>query len=97
MAVEVEAPEEFAGDLIGDLNARRGRIEGMVPRNGSEYIKAHVPLSEMLAYQSDLTAKTQGRGSFHMHFSHYDLVPAVQAEKIIAKARAERGAVAEEE
>lgn len=98
MAVEVESPDEFTGDLIGDLNARRGRIEGMMPRNGSEYIRAQVPLAEMLTYQSDLTSKTQGRGSFHMHFSHYDLVPAVQAEKIVAKARAERGhAVAEEE
>src|SRR6185437_11597026 len=94
MAVEVESPDE----LTGDLNARRGRIEGMMPRNGSEFIRAQVPLAEMLTYQSDLTSKTQGRGSFHMHFSHYDLVPALQAEKIVAKARAERGhAVAEEE
>ncbi|MGN6593862.1 MAG: elongation factor G [Terriglobales bacterium] len=97
MAVEVESPEEFAGDLIGDLNARRGRIEGMLPNNGGESIRAHVPLAEMLTYQSDLTAKTQGRGNFHMHFSHYDLVPAAQAEKIVAKARAERGHTEEEE
>ncbi len=97
MEVEVESPEEFAGDLIGDLNARRGRIEGMMPRNGGEFIRAQVPLAEMLTYQSDLTSKTQGRGSFHMHFSHYDLVPAQQADKIIAKARAERGHAVEDE
>ncbi len=97
MEVEVESPEEFAGDLIGDLNSRRGRIEGMMPRNGGEFIRAQVPLAEMLTYQSDLTSKTQGRGSFHMHFSHYDLVPSQQAEKIIAKSRAERGQAAEEE
>ncbi|HXE30548.1 MAG TPA: elongation factor G, partial [Terriglobales bacterium] len=66
MEVEVDSPEEFAGDLIGDLNARRGRIAGMEPRNGGECIRAQVPLAEMLSYQSDLTAKTQGRGSFHM-------------------------------
>ncbi|MGH9483236.1 MAG: elongation factor G, partial [Terriglobales bacterium] len=97
MAVEVESPDEFAGDLIGDLNSRRGRIEGMMPQNGGESIRAQVPLAEMLSYQSDLTAKTQGRGSFHMRFSHYDLVPGMQAEKIIAKAKAERGQVAPEE
>lgn len=97
MDVEVESPEEFAGDLIGDLNSRRGRIAGMLPRNGSELIRAQVPLAEMLTYQSELTSKTQGRGSFHMHFSHYDLVPAMQAEKIVAKARAERGHVPAEE
>jgi len=97
MAVEVESPEEFTGDLVGDLNARRGRIEGMLPQNGSEFIRAHVPLSEMLTYQSDLTSKTQGRGTFHMHFSHYDLVPALQADKIIAKARAERAHLPPEE
>ncbi|TAN20905.1 MAG: elongation factor G [Acidobacteria bacterium] len=97
MMVEVESPEEYAGDLIGDLNARRGRIEGMQPRNGSEFIRAQVPLAEMLTYQSDLTSKTQGRGAFHMAFSRYDLVPALQAEKIITKARAERGHTEEEE
>jgi elongation factor G len=96
MAVEVDAPEEFAGDVIGDLNARRGRIEGMLPGQGAEHIRAQVPLAEMLSYQSDLTAKTQGRGSFHMQFSHYDLVPAAQADKIIVKARAERGHAATE-
>ncbi|HUX68679.1 MAG TPA: elongation factor G [Terriglobales bacterium] len=97
MAVEVDSPEEFAGDVIGDLNARRGRIEGMLPQNGGESIRAQVPLSEMLTYQSDLTSKTQGRGSFHMHFSHYDLVPALQADKIIAKSRAERAHLPAEE
>ena len=91
MEVEVQAPQDFAGDLIGDLNARRGRIEGMDTRDGNQIVRAQVPLAEMLNYQSDLTAKTQGRGQFHMEFSHYDLVPQQQAEKVIAKARAEQG------
>lgn len=95
MEVEVQAPQDFAGDLIGDLNGRRGRIEGMDSREGMQLVRAQVPLAEMLNYQSDLTAKTQGRGQFHMNFSHYDLVPPQQAEKIIAKARAEHGAPAE--
>ncbi|MGH9474796.1 MAG: elongation factor G [Terriglobales bacterium] len=97
MAVEVESPPEFAGDLIGDLNARRGRIEGLESRNRGEFIRAQVPLAEMLSYQSDLTSKTQGRASFHMQFARYDLVPAAQAEKIVAKARAERGHTGDEE
>ncbi len=91
MEVEVQAPQDFAGDLIGDLNGRRGRIEGMDTRDGNQIVRAQVPLAEMLNYQSDLTAKTQGRGQFHMEFSHYDLVPQQQAEKVIAKARAEQG------
>ncbi|MGH9485259.1 MAG: elongation factor G, partial [Terriglobales bacterium] len=97
MEVEVEAPEEFAGDLIGDLNARRGRIEGMLPRSGGEFIRAQVPLAEMLTYQSDLTAKTQGRGNFHMQFARYDLVPQAQADKIVAQARAAGGHTGEQE
>lgn len=95
MEVEVQAPQDFAGDLIGDLNGRRGRIEGMDTQEGMQLVRAQVPLAEMLNYQSDLTAKTQGRGQFHMEFSHYDLVPPPQAEKVIAKARAERGQEAE--
>ncbi|MGH9535626.1 MAG: elongation factor G [Terriglobales bacterium] len=95
MEVEVQAPLDFAGDLIGDLNGRRGRIEGMDSRDGNQLVRAQVPLAEMLNYQSDLTAKTQGRGQFHMTFSHYDLVPPPQAEKVIAKVRAEHGIQAE--
>jgi elongation factor G len=65
-------------------------------RGNSQIIRAHVPMAEMLSYQSDLTSKTQGRGSFHMSFSHYDLVPQTNAEKIIAKAKSERGELEEE-
>jgi elongation factor G len=97
MEVEVQAPQEFAGDLIGDLNGRRGRIEGLDVKGDSQIIRAQVPMSEMLAYQSDLTSKTQGRGSFHMNFSHYDVVPAQQADKIVANSKLERGAAPEEE
>ncbi len=97
MEVEIQAPQEFAGDLIGDLNGRRGRIEGLDTRGHEQIIRAQVPMAEMLSYQSDLTSKTQGRGLFHMSFARYDLVPAPQAERIVAKAKAERGVVVEEE
>jgi elongation factor G len=90
MNVEVYAPEAFAGDLIGELNGRRGRIQGMDTRGTARVIKAQVPMAEMLSYASDLTSMTQGRGSFSMEFSHYDLVPQQIAEKVIAAARAER-------
>ncbi|MBI2816237.1 MAG: elongation factor G [Acidobacteria bacterium] len=90
MNVEVYAPEQFAGDLIGELNGRRGRIQGMDTRGNSRVIKAQVPMSEMLTYASDLTSMTQGRGTFAMEFSHYDVVPSQIAEKIIAAAKAER-------
>jgi elongation factor G len=96
MHVEIQAPQEFSGDLMGDLNSRRGRIEGMDSRGGTQIIRALVPMAEMLSYQSDLTSKTQGRGSFHMRFSHYDVVPQMNADKIIAKAKAERGVLEEE-
>src|SRR5689334_19031814 len=90
MNVEVQAPVEFAGDLMGDLNGRRGRISGMDTQGGTQIIRAQVPMAEMLSYQSDLTSMTQGRGSFTMEFDHYDYVPQTQAEKIIAAARAAR-------
>ncbi|OFV99648.1 MAG: translation elongation factor G [Acidobacteria bacterium RIFCSPLOWO2_02_FULL_61_28] len=93
MNVEVYAPEAYAGDLIGDLNGRRGRIQGMDSRGTARVIKAQVPMSEMLTYASDLTSVTQGRGSFSMEFSHYDLVPQQTSEKIIAAAKAERAGV----
>jgi elongation factor G len=97
MNVEVYAPSDYAGDLMGDLNGRRGRIGGMEPRGQMTAIKAQVPMSEMLTYEQHLTSVTGGRGSYHMEFSHYDEVPAHQQQKIIAAARAERGqAVAEE-
>jgi elongation factor G len=88
MKVEVVGPVEYAGDLMGDMNGRRGRISGMDSKGGTQIVRALVPMSEMLAYQNDLTSMTQGRASFSMEFSHYDFVPALQAEKIISAAKA---------
>jgi elongation factor G len=87
MKVDVETPAEFAGDLMSDFNARRGRISGMDLKGAMQTIRAQVPMSEMLNYQNDLISKTQGRASFHMEFDHYDYVPGPQAEKIIAAAK----------
>jgi elongation factor G len=97
MNVEVVAPEDFAGDLMGDLNSRRGRVQGMEMRGRNTVIKAQVPLSEMLSYASDLTSKTGARGSYTMEFNHYDEVPAHLAEKIIEKAKAGKAGEEEEE
>ncbi|MDP6580595.1 MAG: elongation factor G [Vicinamibacterales bacterium] len=91
MSVEVYAPSDFAGDLMGDLNGRRGRIGGMETRGASTSIKAQVPMSEMLTYEQQLTSSTGGRGSYHMEFSHYEEVPAHIQEKVIAEAKAARG------
>ena len=77
MNVEIQAPVEYAGDLMGDLNSRRGRIAGMDTKGNTQFIRAQVPMAEMLNYQSDLTAMTQGRASFTMEFDHYDFVPPV--------------------
>ena len=90
MHVEIQAPVEYAGDLMGDLNGRRGRISGMETLGATQVLRAHVPMSEMLSYQSDLTSMTQGRASFSMEFDHYDYVPQLQADKIIAAAKAAR-------
>ncbi len=97
MNVEVYAPEQFSGDLMGDLNSRRGRIQGMDNRGGTTVIKAQVPMAEMLTYATDLTSMTQGRGSYTMEPSHYDVVPQQIAEKVIAAAKAERAGAEEEE
>ncbi len=97
MNVEIQAPVEYAGDLMGDLNGRRGRIQGMDTKGVTQIIKAQVPMSEMLNYQNDLISMTQGRASFHMEFDHYDYVPALQADKIIAAARAAKTGEEEEE
>ena len=98
MKVEVAAPVEYAGDLMGDINGRRGRIAGMDTKGGTQLIKAMVPMAEMLTYQNDLTSMTQGRANFAMEFDHYDYVPGLQADKIIAAAKAARiGEVEEEE
>jgi elongation factor G len=91
MNVEVYAPSDFAGDLMGDLNGRRGRISGMETRGAMTVIKAQVPMSEMLTYEQQLTSATGGRGSYHMEFSHYEEVPSHLHGKIISAAKAERG------
>jgi elongation factor G len=97
MKVEINIPDEFAGSIMGDLNSRRGRIQGMDNKGGKTIVKAECPMAEMLTYGADLTSMTQGRGSFHMEMSHYDFVPAAQQEKIVAHARAERGELVEVE
>jgi len=97
MNVEIQAPVEYAGDLMGDLNGRRGRISGMDSKSSTQFIRAQVPMAEMLNYQNDLTAMTQGRASFTMEFDHYDFVPQLQADKIIAAAKAAKAGEEEEE
>ena len=97
MDVEVYAPSDYAGDLMGDLNQRRGRIAGMDTRGAMTVIKAQVPMAEMLTYEQHLTSATGGRGSYHMEYSHYDEVPAHQQTKIIAAAKAERAGAEVEE
>ena len=82
--VEVVVPEEYMGDVIGDLNSRRGRVEGMEMRSGAEHINAFVPLAEMFGYATDLRSKTQGRGVYTMTFDHYEEVPKNVAEKVIS-------------
>ena len=85
MSVEVVVPEEYMGDIIGDLNSRRGRVEGMEHRAGSQVIRAHVPLSEMFGYATDMRSRTQGRATYSMHFARYEEVPRAVAEEIIAR------------
>ncbi|HJS98047.1 MAG TPA: elongation factor G [Terriglobales bacterium] len=97
MSVEITVPDEFAGSIMGDLNGRRGRIQGMDNKGGKTIVKAQVPMAEMLTYGADLTSMTQGRGSFNMEMSHYDIVPQALQEKIITQVKAERGEVVEVE
>ena len=85
MAVEVVVPEEYMGDVIGDLNSRRGRIEGMELRGTTQIIKSSVPLAEMFGYATELRSRTQGRGSFTMHFGKYEEVPSAISEEIVSK------------
>ncbi|MGB9662541.1 MAG: elongation factor G [Moorellaceae bacterium] len=85
MKVEVTVPEEYMGDVIGDLNGRRGRIEGLEARGGTQIIRGYVPLAEMFGYATDLRSRTQGRGTYVMQFSHYSEVPQNLAEEIIKK------------
>lgn len=85
MAVEVVVPEDYMGDVIGDLNSRRGRIMGMEARGGAQVVSSHVPLSSMFGYSTDLRSATQGRATYSMTFDHYEQVPKAISEEIIAK------------
>jgi elongation factor G len=87
MKVAIEAPDEFAGTLMGDLNSRRGRVQGMETRGRTTVINAEVPMSEMLTYGTQLTSMTQGKGSYRMEVDHYDIVPQLVADKILANAK----------
>jgi elongation factor G len=87
MVIEVVVPDEYMGTVNGDLISRRGRLEGMELRGSTQMIKAMVPLSEMFGYATELRSRTQGRGSFTMHFGRYEEVPASIAEEIISKAQ----------
>jgi len=83
MKIEVVVPEEYMGDVIGDINGRRGRIEGMELRTGAQVIRGYVPLAQMFGYATDLRSRTQGRGTYTMHFSHYEIVPKNIADQIL--------------
>ena len=87
MKVAIEAPDEFAGTLMGDLNSRRGRVQGMDTKGRTTVINAEVPMAEMLTYGTQLTSMTQGKGSYRMEMDHYDFVPQLVAEKILANAK----------
>jgi elongation factor G len=97
MHVEVFGPDQYSGDLMGDLSSRRGRIEGSETRGHNVVVKAMVPLSEMLSYATDLTSMTQGRASYSMDYSHYDYVPNEMADKVIAAHKLAHGEVLVEE
>ncbi len=90
MNIEVVVPEAYMGDIMGDLNSKRGRIQGMEPENGLQKIRAQVPMAEMFRYSIDLRSMTQGRGFFTMNFSHYEEVPHQVAEQVVAAAKAEQ-------
>jgi elongation factor G len=87
MRVEVTMPEEFMGDVIGDLNSRRGQIEGMENRSGTQVVRAFVPLAQMFGYVTDLRSMTQGRATSSMEFSHYAEVPAAIASELAQKSK----------
>ena len=88
MKVEVTTPEDFLGDVMGDLNRRRGQIQGMEPRGNAQVVRAKVPLAEMFGYATDLRGMTQGRATYSMEFSHYQPVPRDIGTGIAAKAGA---------
>jgi len=85
MSVEVVVPDEYMGSVNGDLISRRGRLEGMEMKGGTQIIKSMVPLSEMFGYATELRSRTQGRGSFTMHFARYEEAPVSVAEEVIAR------------
>jgi elongation factor G len=87
MEVEVTTPDEFMGEVIGDLNARRGQIQGMEERAGAQVVKAFVPLASMFGYATDLRSATQGRAVYSMQFDHYSPLPTTLADEMVAKAR----------
>jgi elongation factor G len=82
MTVEIVTPDEYTGDVMGDLNGRRGKVSNMEPRMGAQIIRVNVPLKEMFGYSTDLRSYTQGRATFSMQFDHYERVPASLADKI---------------
>jgi elongation factor G len=90
MNLRVTVPGEFTGDIIGDLNTKRARVQGMNPQDGSNVIDAQAPLAEVLRYAIDLKSITQGQGTFSMEFSHYEEVPEHAAHKIISQRQAEK-------
>jgi elongation factor G len=90
MEVEVTTPDESVGAVNGDLNSRRGRLQGMEPRGGMTTIKAEVPMAEILTYSQALTSMTGGRGDYHMHFVRYEEVPSHIAQKVIDEAKKEK-------
>ena len=89
MAVEVVTPEDYMGDVMGDLSSRRGRIEGMEARGNTQVVRAQVPLSDMFGYSTDLRSKTQGRATYTMQFHSYQQVPDSIAKEIVARVRGE--------
>src|SRR3712207_6724340 len=89
MAVEVVTPEDYMGDVMGDLSSRRGKVEGMEPRGNSQVVRALVPLSDMFGYATDLRSRTQGRATYTMQFHSYQQVPESIAKEIVARVRGE--------
>ncbi len=91
MSMEINVPDECLGDVIGDINSKRGKVQGVEPKSGSQTIKALVPMAEVLNYATELKGMTADRGIFTMTFSHYEEVPQNLAQKIIENARARKG------
>jgi len=92
MTLNVVVPDTYVGEVMGNLNSRRGRVSGVEARGHAEIVKAHVPMAEVLTYASDLTSMTGGQGSFDMEFSHYEEAPAAIQERVVAEAARHRHA-----